>query len=254
MTDRIDLNADIGESFGSYKMGLDEEIIKHITSANIACGFHAGDPTSIRYTVRLAEEQGVAIGAHPSFPDLVGFGRRHMDVSSEEAKADLIYQIGALQAFTATKKLQHVKPHGAMYNAAVQDENLARAICESIIEVDPNMILVALSGSRWAAIAKEMGLRVAQEIFADRELNPDGTLVSRSIPGAVLHDVERVIERSLKMVTEGRVMTSSGDEIEVQAESLCIHGDSPEAVEIALRLKRELLSAGISMVPLEQLI
>ena len=254
MADQIDLNADVGESFGAYKMGLDEEVIKHITSANIACGFHAGDPAWMRHTVRLAEEQGVAVGAHPSFPDLVGFGRRNMAVAPEEAKADLIYQIGALQAFTTAKKLQHVKPHGAMYNMAVTDEELARAICEAVLDVDPSMAVVALAGSRWATIAEDMGLRVAREIFADRALNADGTLVSRSMPGAVLHDVDEVAERSLKMVTEGRATTVTGDEIEVQAESLCIHGDTPEAVEMASTLKRELEAAGVSLVPLGQLV
>ena len=254
MADQIDLNADVGESFGAYKMGLDEEVIKHITSANIACGFHAGDPAWMRHTVRLAEEQGVAVGAHPSFPDLVGFGRRNMAVAPEDAKADLIYQIGALQAFTTAKKLQHVKPHGAMYNMAVTDEELARAICEAVLDVDPSMAVVALAGSRWATIAEDMGLRVAREIFADRALNADGTLVSRSMPGAVLHDVDEVAERSLKMVTEGRATTVTGDEIEVQAESLCIHGDTPEAVEMASTLKRELEAAGVSLVPLGQLV
>ena len=254
MASKIDLNCDMGESFGMYKMGLDEEVIKHISSANVACGFHAGDPMWMRHTVRLAEEHGVAVGAHPSFPDLVGFGRRNVSVTPEEAKADLIYQIGALSAFTHTKSLQHVKPHGAMYNQAVNDEALARAICEAVLEVDPTMILVALAGSRWVLIAKEMGLRVAREIFADRALNPDGTLVPRSSPGAVIEDVDEVAERSLKMVTQGRATTIAGDEIEVQAESLCIHGDTPGAVEMAATLRTGLEAAGIDIVPLDRLV
>ena len=244
----------MGESFGMYKMGLDEEVIKHISSANVACGFHAGDPMWMRHTVRLAEEHGVAVGAHPSFPDLVGFGRRNVSVTPEEAKADLIYQIGALSAFTHTKSLQHVKPHGAMYNQAVNDEALARAICEAVLEVDPSMILVALAGSRWVRLAEEMGLRVAREIFADRALNPDGTLVPRSSPGAVIEDVDEVAERSLKMVTHGRATTITGDEIEVQAESLCIHGDTPGAVEMAATLRTGLEAAGVAIVPLHQLV
>ena len=254
MANKIDINCDMGESFGMYKMGLDEEVIKYISSANIACGFHAGDPMWMRRTVRLAEEHGVAVGAHPSFPDLVGFGRRNMSASPEEVKADLVYQVGALQAFTRTKKLQHVKPHGAMYNMAVNDEALARAICEALIEVDPEMVLVALSGSRWVRIAQETGIRVAHEVFADRALNPDGTLVSRSTPGAVIHDVGLVAERSLKMVTEGRATAITGEEIEVRADSICIHGDTPDAVEMASTVRRELEAAGTTVVALGEVV
>ena len=254
MTRRIDLNCDMGESFGMYKMGLDEEVIKHITSASIACGFHAGDPTWMRRTVKLAEDEGVAVGAHPSFPDLVGFGRRNMAVSPEEAKADVTYQVGALQAFTSGKRLQHVKPHGAMYNLAVNDEALARAICEAVLEVDPTMVLVALAGSRWVSVAQEMGLRVAREIFADRALNADGTLVSRSLPGSVLHDVDQVAERSLDMVTQGTATAVTGERIDVEADSLCIHGDTPEAVEMAAALRSGLESAGVGLAPLGELV
>ena len=250
----IDLNCDMGESFGAYKMGLDEEIIKYVSSANVACGFHAGDPMWMRYTVRIAEENDVAVGAHPSFPDLNGFGRRDLGASPEETRNDLVYQIGALQAFTSSKRLQHVKPHGAMYNRAVDDEPLARSICDAVLEVDPNMVLVALAGSRWAAIAKEMGLRVAREIFADRALNSDGTLVSRSQPGSVLHDVDEVVERSLRMVTQGKATTVDGGEIEVQAESLCVHGDTPGAVEMAKALRQGLESADVQVVPLGTLV
>ena len=254
MSNKIDLNCDMGESFGVYEMGLDEEVIKYISSANIACGFHAGDPMWMQRTVRLAEDHCVAIGAHPSYPDLVGFGRRTVTVTPEEAKADLVYQIGALQAFTGAKKLQHVKPHGAMYNRAVDDEPLARAICETILEVDPNMILLALAGSRWVSIAREMGVRVAREIFADRAMNSDGSLVSRSASGSVLHDVQEVAERSLKMVIEGRATAITGEEIDVQADSLCIHGDTPDAVKIAATLRRELETAGILVVAVGQLV
>ena len=254
MSARIDLNCDMGESFGTYKMGLDEEVIKYVSSVNIACGFHAGDPMWMRHTVRLAEERDVAIGAHPSFPDLVGFGRRNVDVTPDEAKADLVYQIGALQAFTSAKRLQHVKPHGAMYSRAVHDEALARAVCEAVLDVDPGMIMLALAGSRWASIAEEMGLRVAREAFPDRALNPDGTLVSRSESGAVIHDVDRVAERGLRMATQGRATAVTGDEIEVRADSLCLHGDTPGAVEMASALRRELEAEGVAVVPLGKLV
>ena len=254
MAGKIDFNCDMGESFGMYKMGLDEEVIKYITSASIACGFHAGDPMWMRHTVRLAEEHGVAVGAHPSFPDLNGFGRRNMAVTPPEAKDDIVYQVGALQAFTRAKKLQHVKPHGAMYNQAVNDEALARAICEAILEVDPEMVLLALSGSRWIKIAEDMGLRVAREIFADRALSADGTLVSRSQPGSVIHDTQEVVERSLRMVTEGKATAITGEKIEVQADSLCLHGDTPGAVEMAKSVKQELRAAGVQIVPVGQLV
>ena len=175
MTGKIDFNCDMGESFGAYTLGYDDEVVRYITSANVACGFHAGDPMWMRHTVLLAEEHGVAVGAHPSFPDLQGFGRRDMTVSPEEARNDVVYQIGALAAFTRDKRLQHVKPHGSMYNMAAGGGELARAICQAVLEVDPEMILVVLAGSPWVEVAREMGVRVAREAFADRALNPDGT-------------------------------------------------------------------------------
>jgi UPF0271 protein len=254
MGNQIDFNCDMGESFGMYKMGYDEEVIKYITSANIACGFHAGDPNWMRETVRLAEERGVAIGAHPSFPDLAGFGRRNMIVSPDEAKNDVIYQMGALQAFTTAKKLQHVKPHGAMYNMAVNDESLALAICEATLEVDPDIILLALAGSRWTEVAEDAGLRVAREIFADRALNADGTLVSRSLPGAVIHDTNAVVDRSLRMVTEGKAIAVTGEVVDVRADSLCLHGDTPGAVELARALKEALAEEDVEIVPLSELV
>ncbi len=254
MAARIDFNCDMGESFGMYKMGLDEQVIEYITSANIACGFHAGDPSWMRATVRLAEERGVAVGAHPSFPDLSGFGRRVMAVSPDEARNDVIYQMGALAAFTASGRLQHVKPHGAMYNMAVDDEPLARAICEAALEVDEDVVLLALAGSRWVDIARDMGLRVGREIFADRALNPDGTLVSRSVPGSVIHDTGEVVERSLRMVAEGKALAANGDLIEVDADSICLHGDTPGAVDMARELKRALECEGVEITPLGELV
>lgn len=254
MASKIDFNCDMGESFGMYKMGFDEEVIKHITSANIACGFHAGDPQWMRYTVRLAEEHGVAVGAHPSFPDLNGFGRRNMNATPEEVKNDVTYQVGALQAFTSGRRLQHVKPHGAMYNMAVNDESLGQAICEAILEIDPEMVLVALAESRWVKLAEDMGLRVAREIFADRALNADGTLVSRSKTGSVIHDVNEVVERSVRMVTEGKAVAIDGEVIDVQADSLCLHGDTPGAVEMAKAVREGLENAGVKIVSLGQLV
>ena len=254
MANKIDFNCDMGESFGMYKMGLDEEVIKHITSANIACGFHAGDPNWMRSTVKLAEEHGVAIGAHPSFPDLSGFGRRAMNASALEVKNDVIYQMGALQAFTGAKRLQHVKPHGAMYNMAVDDQNLATAICEAALEVDSNVVLLALAGSQWISVAEDMGLRVGREIFADRALNADGTLVSRSKEGSVIHDIQEVVDRSLRMVTEGKAVAVSGEVIDVEADSLCLHGDTPGAVDMARALKKALFAEGVKVTPLGELV
>lgn len=254
MKPKIDFNCDMGESFGMYKMGLDEEVIRHITSANVACGFHAGDPGWMRKTVELAEARGVAVGAHPSFPDLAGFGRRNMVVSPQEARDDVVYQVGALSAFTSSGRLQHVKPHGAMYNMAVNDPDLAKAICEAALSVDEGIALLALAGSQWIDVARGMGLRVGREIFADRALNADGTLVSRSTPGSVIHDTAEVVERSLRMVTEGKARAISGETIELEADSLCLHGDTPGAVEMASALKRALESEGVEIVPLGEIV
>ncbi len=254
MTARIDFNCDMGESFGAYTMGQDEEIIKYITSANIACGFHAGDPSWMRKTVKLAEKHGVAIGAHTSFPDLQGFGRRNMIVTPGDAKNDTIYQIGALAAFTGHGKLQHVKPHGAMYNMAVRDEALARAICEAILEVDPEIVLVALTGSQWVNIARDMGLRVAREAFADRALNTDGTLVPRSKPGSVIEDVDEVARRSVRMVTEGKVTAITGEEIALSADTLCLHSDTPDSIHLASSIRAALEAEGVQIVPLGQIV
>ena len=253
MAKQVDINCDMGESFGMYKLGHDEEVIKYISSANIACGFHAGDPIWMDKTVTLAQNHGVEIGAHPSYPDLAGFGRRNMDISSDELKSDILYQIGALQAFTKDKKLQHVKPHGALYNQAVVNEKIAKTICEAILEYDSNLILLALSGSKWVKTAKEMGLKAYNEIFADRALNDDGSLVSRSKEGSVLHDVNEVADRSNQMVIEGIATTISGNEIEVEADSLCIHGDTPGAVQMAMNINNTLKSAGVEIIPLQNI-
>ena len=250
---QIDFNCDMGESFGMYKMGFDEEVIKYISSANIACGFHAGDPMWMRRTVNLAEENDVGIGAHPSYPDLNGFGRRNMNADPEEVRNDVVYQAGALKSFTSSKSLQHVKPHGAMYNQAVNDDRLATAICEAVLEIDEDTILLALSGSKWIYIAESLGMRVAKEVFADRAMNNDGTLVSRSIEGSVIHDTNLVVERSIRMVTEGKVETITGDLIEVEADSICLHGDTPGAVDMATTMGQMFKENDIKIVPLKEM-
>ena len=251
---RIDFNCDMGESFGAYTLGLDGEIIKSITSANIACGFHAGDPGWMRRTVALAEQQGVGVGAHPGFPDLRGFGRRNLAASPSEVRDDLVYQIGALTAFTRDKRLQHVKPHGALYNMAVENDALASAVCQAVVEVDPHMILVVLAGSRWVGLAEGMGLRAAREVFADRAFSADGTLVPRSKPGSVLHDTNQVIDRSLRLVTEGKVTTITGEAIELQADTICLHGDTPGSVQLAAALREAFERAGVELVRMGRLL
>lgn len=223
-----------------------------ISSANIACGFHAGDPMWMQRTVGLAEKVGVAIGAHPGLPDLIGFGRREMKITPEEAKNYVKYQIGALQAFTRAKRLQHVKPHGALYNMGVADKAMAKAIAEAVAEVDDQMILVGLARSAWIEAGEEIGLKVAREVFADRALNPDGTLVPRSQPGAVIEDPEQVIAASLKMVLEQKATAVDGNEIPVRADTICLHGDTPGAVELARKLRERMEEAGIQVIPMGQ--
>ncbi|MCD6391451.1 MAG: LamB/YcsF family protein [Dehalococcoidia bacterium] len=248
MDRKVDVNCDIGEGFGVYKLGFDEEIMPYISSANIACGFHAGDPLCMRRTVRLAEAIGVGIGAHPGLPDLMGFGRREMMVSPQEIRDYVVYQIGALNAFTKTKRLQHVKPHGALYNMGVRNEELARAVAEAVMEVDPNLILVGLTGSAWIKVGRELGLRVACEIFADRSVNSDGTLVHRKHPQAIINDAEEVAARVLRIVTEGKVTTINGEEIEMTGDTICLHGDTAGAVKLAQTLRRRLETAGVNIV------
>ena len=243
----IDLNCDMGESFASYKLGFDEEVIKYITSANVAAGFHAGDPMWMAHTVKLAEQNGVAIGVHPSYPDLAGFGRRDMVCTPEEIKNYVKYQVGALMAFVKGRGLQHVKPHGAMYNMAVKDPAIAAAITQGVKDVDPSLIMVVLAGSQWVEVVKQLGLRVASECFADRAVNADGTLVSRSVRGSVIEDVDEVVKRSVKMVTEGKVKAVDGSIIDFQADTICLHGDTPGAVEMAKALRSELEGAGVEV-------
>ena len=250
MSARIDFNCDMGESFGAYTLGLDEQIIRHITSANIACGFHAGDPGWMRRTVALAEAHGVGVGAHPGFPDLRGFGRRNLDATPAEIRDDLTYQIGALTAFTSAKRLQHVKPHGALYNMAVGRDDYASAIADAVVGMDPELILVVLAGSRWVEVAARAGARVAREVFADRAFQADGTLVPRSQPGAVLHDASEVVERSLRLVTESTVVAVTGEIVHMPADTICLHGDTPGSVALAEALRRAFEGAGVTLAPM----
>lgn len=249
---KIDLNCDLGESFGHYTLGMDEEILPYISSANVACGFHAADPMVMAATVARAAEMRVAIGAHPGYPDLVGFGRRNMSVSPAEVKAMVQYQIGALMAFCQARgvRMQHVKPHGAMYNMAGKDAALARAICEGIREIDPQLILLGLSGSELIRAAQAVGLPYACEVFADRAYEDDGSLVARSKPGAMIADEEEAIRRVIGMVSEGKVTSITGKEIPVQADSVCLHGDGPRALAFARRISTALKDRGIAIVPL----
>ncbi|MCL6522251.1 MAG: LamB/YcsF family protein [Firmicutes bacterium] len=248
---RIDLNADMGESFGPWRMGVDEELLGRVSSANVACGFHASDPLTMARTVRAAVRLGVAVGAHPGYPDLVGFGRREMEMSPEEAEAVVVYQIGALAAFCAAEgaELHHVKPHGAMYNRAARDRSLAEAIARAVRRVDPRLILYAQPGSELARAGEAAGLRVALEAFADRGYLADGRLQPRSQPGAVLRDPEQVAERALRIVREGRVTAVTGEEVELRAETICLHGDNPEAVRLAEAVRRRLEAEGVEIAP-----
>lgn len=253
---KVDLNSDIGESFGNYNLGLDEEVAKYITSANVACGWHAGDPMVMEKTINTAFKENVSVGAHPGFPDLMGFGRRDMKVSPEEAKCYIKYQTGALWAFAESKgmKLQHVKPHGALYNMAAKDKELAKAIAEAIYEVDKNLILVGLANSEMIKAGKEVGLKTANEVFADRAYNADGTLVSRTKEGAVIHDKELAISRVVRMVKECRVTAITGEDIDIQADSICVHGDNPQAVAFVELIRKTLENVGIEVVSLNNFV
>ena len=240
----IDINSDLGESFCAYTMGNDAEVLRYVISANIACGFHASDPLTMQKAVRQAKEAGVKIGAHPGYPDLVGFGRREMKVSPAELKAMVIYQVGALQAVCKAEgtKLHHVKPHGAMYNMAAKDEKLADAIAEAVAAVDGNLVLVGLSGSCLKAAAEKHGLAFAAEVFADRAYEDDGSLVSRTKPGAMIEDEDLAIRRMLHLLETGTIESSNSKEIRLEADTICVHGDSPKAVLFAKKL-REALTA-----------
>ncbi len=248
---RIDLNCDMGESFGPWRMGHDEGMMRYISSANVAGGFHAGDPATMRKTVALAKEHGVAVGIHCGYRDLVGFGRREMDVSPDEIHDELLYQLGALREFARLHDLevQHVKPHGSLYMVAARDEELSRAIVEAIQRVDPGLVLFCMRASVTYDLARKMDQPVAAEFYSDREYGDDGRIVfTRAVTEEL--EPEEVGERVVRALTEGRVRTESGKDIEVASDSVCVHGDTPGAVELAAAITKKLRDSGIEVSPL----
>ena len=256
MAFKVDLNCDLGESFGNYKIGGDDKIIPLISSANVACGFHAGDPVVMKKTIETAKKNNIGIGAHPGFLDLMGFGRREMKISIDEAKAYVLYQLGALGAFCKTEgvKLQHVKPHGALYNMAAKDYKLSRAICEAVAEFDNSLIILGLSGSETLKAAKDLGLKYASEVFADRAYEEDGSLVARSKEGAMIHDENEAIERVIKMIKEQKVTSITGKEIAIKADSICVHGDGEKALLFVKKIREKLENEGIIIQKLSEII
>ena len=245
----VDLNADLGEGFGAWRLGDDEAMLDVVTSANVACGFHAGDPALLLRTCKAAAERGVRIGAQVGYRDLAGFGRRFIDATPDELSADVIYQIGALQALahTAGSTVSYVKPHGALYNTIVNNHGQARAVAEAVHAVDPNLPVLGLSGSVFFAEARTLGLRTVPEAFADRSYRSDGQLVSRRERNAVLHDPAEIAERVASMVNAGRVAAVDGSTIPITVESVCVHGDSPGAVQIANAVRDRLVADGVEL-------
>jgi len=248
---QIDLNCDMGEGFGVYTIGSDEQAMPSISSANIACGFHAADPDTMWKTVKMAKANGVAVGAHPSYPDLVGFGRRPMDVSAAEVKADVIFQIGALAAFCRAEgvRMQHVKAHGALYNKAAVNIQIATAIAEAIKAVDPELIMVCLSNSEMVTAARMVGIKYVEEVFADRAYTADGKLVPRTQAGAVIHDPQEAAERVLKMVRDRSVVAIDGTIVPLNAQTVCVHGDNVEAIEMIRIIRARLEQEGVKLKP-----
>ncbi|WP_163970602.1 5-oxoprolinase subunit PxpA [Oceanobacillus halotolerans] len=246
---RVDLNCDMGESFGAYSFGGDEAILNYITSANVACGFHAGDPRVMEETVRLAKEKHVAVGAHPGFPDLAGFGRRFMDIAPEEIYQLVAYQIGALQAFCKIHGvvMQHVKPHGALYNTAAKDRAIADAIARAVRDVDDSLILFGLAGGELVAAGRAAGLTVASEVFADRTYQPDGTLTSRKEANALIENVDTAVNQVVRMVKKGVVTAVNGDEVAIKADTVCVHGDGAHAIAFVEKLREVLTEAGVEV-------
>jgi len=245
----IDLNCDMGESFGAYTIGADDAVMPSITSANVACGYHGGDPGVMRRTVRLARDAGVRVGAHPGFPDLMGFGRREMRMAPQDLEDMVVYQIGALGAIARSEgvALSHVKAHGALYNMAVTDKALASAIARAVMAVDPALIFFALPGSELARAANGLGLQVALEGFADRSYEPDGSLTPRSRAGAVIHSPEEVIGRAVRMARDGVVRATNGSDIPMRIDTLCTHGDTPGSHALTRQLRAGLEAEGIAI-------
>lgn len=252
MRKRIDLNSDMGESFGSYTFGSDEKLLKHITSANIACGSHAGEPNVMDRTVELAKQNNVAIGAHPGYPDLAGFGRRIIAFSPDEIYRQVVYQIGALQAFCKVHhvEMQHVKPHGALYNLAAHDREVADAIVHGVHDLDSSLLLYGLAGSKLLDAGREVGLRVASEVFADRTYQPDGSLTSRKEANAMIMEVDTAVAQVKRMITEGVVQAVNGELIAIEADTVCVHGDGLQAVDFVKKLRSALDEAGVEVMPL----
>jgi 5-oxoprolinase (ATP-hydrolysing) subunit A len=252
----LDINCDLGESFGVYRLGQDEEILDLISSANLACGFHAGDPHVMRKTVSLAKRKGVRVGAHPGLPDLIGFGRRAMQVSPSELKDIFTYQIGALKAFVeaAGLKLQHVLQHGILTKMVEEDEGLGRAILESIQEVDPGLFYITLEGTYLPGLAKEMGVKIVRTAFADRAYDRKKRLVSRKIPGSVFHDMKQIDERIEQLVTTGTLTTIEGETLPIEFDSIMLHGDSPRALDMARTVSSALKRLGVQVKPMSELV
>ncbi|AQU78023.1 LamB/YcsF family protein [Planococcus faecalis] len=250
MTFKVDLNCDMGESFGAYQMGNDEEILDYVTSANIACGFHAGDPSTMRKTVKLALEKNVGMGAHPGLQDLVGFGRRNMALSPQEAYDLVVYQIGALSGFVKAEggQLQHVKAHGALYNMAVKNASLSEAIAEAVYKIDPELVLFGLSGSEIIKAGEKIGLRTANEVFSDRTYQIDGSLTPRTESNALITDPQIAINQVVRMVKENKVATVEQTDVALEAETICIHGDGINALAFALQISKSLKESDIHIV------
>lgn len=248
---KIDLNCDMGESFGAWRMGSDAALMDFVSSVNIACGFHAGDPSVIRKTVETAIEKNVAVGAHPSFPDLQGFGRRAMSLSPAEVFDLVLYQVAAVKGICEALggRLHHVKPHGALYNQAAKDKNLAAAIAKAVKAIDKNLIFYGLSGSVLISEAEKAGLKTASEVFADRTYAADGSLTPRTEPNALIHDSETAISQVLQMITEKSVTATGGEKVPIRAETVCIHGDGENALEFARKIKEKLTENGIKIHP-----
>jgi UPF0271 protein len=249
---RIDINSDMGESFGAYTIGHDLGLMKSITSANVAAGFHAGDPSVLRETIRLAKAHGVAVGAHPGFPDLIGFGRRELNVTPKEAEDFVLYQIAAVAGVAAAEgvSVQHVKPHGALFNMAVRNAELSAAIARAVAAFDKSLILFGLPGSEILNAGRAAGLRVAAEVFADRAYEPDGSLASRRKPGSVIHDAAAVVERAVRMVKDQTVVAIDGSVVQLEADTICVHGDTPGSDDLAAKIRSGFEAAGITVKPI----
>ncbi|KIY23372.1 LamB/YcsF family protein [Mesobacillus subterraneus] len=253
---KVDINCDMGESFGAYTLGRDAEILEYVTSANIACGFHAGDPATMRKTVKLALEKNVGIGVHPGLQDLVGFGRREINLSAQEAYDLVVYQIGALSGFVKSEggQIQHVKPHGALFNMAAKNAKLAEAIAEAVYKVDPQMIFFGLAGSELVKAGEKIGLRTASEVFSDRTYQQDGSLTSRLHANALIKDHGEAVKQVIRMVKEGKVPSVQGTDVSIKVDTVCIHGDGESALDFAKHITAALNEAGISIAKISSFI